>query len=72
MPLNEDLRRYTAPPDNPPEEPTYLLSQIIRYVENWAPNQYNHHHHHTLDEVRDILKEAADNLTDEDYGINTI
>jgi hypothetical protein len=70
MPESEDLRRYTAPPDNPPEEPTYLLSQIIRYVESWAPNPYNYHH--TIDEIRDILKEAAANLTDEDHGIDTI
>jgi hypothetical protein len=70
MPLDEDLRRYTAPPDNPPEETTYLLSQILRHVENWAPNPYNYHH--TLDEVRDILKEASDNLTNEDYGIDTV
>ena len=27
---------------------------------------------YTIDEIRDILKEAADNLTDEDYGINSL
>lgn len=70
MPESEDLTRYTAPLNNPPEEPTYLLSQILRHVENWAPNPYNHHY--TLDEIRDILKEAADNLTDEDHGIDTV
>jgi len=70
MPLDEDLTRYTAPPDNPPKQATYLLSQILRHVENWAPNPYNYHH--TIDEVRDILKEAAANLTDEDHGIDTI
>jgi hypothetical protein len=70
MPLDEDLRRYTAPPDSTPEAPTYLLSQILRHVENWAPNPYNYHH--SIDEVAEILREAADNLTDEDHGIKTI
>jgi len=64
----EDTTRYTAPPDSIPEPPTYLLSQIIRYVESWAPHPYNHHH--TIEEVAEILREAADNLTDEDHGID--
>jgi hypothetical protein len=70
MPLDEDLRRYTAPPDNPPEEPTYLLSQIIRYVESWSPHPY--HHDYSIEEILDLFKEASDNLTNEDYGIDTI
>lgn len=70
MPESEDLTRYTAPPDSIPEPPTYLLSQIIRYVESWAPHPYNYHH--TLEEVAEILRDAADNLTDEDHGIDTI
>ena len=71
MPLNEDLRRYTAPPDNPPEERTYYDSDILDYVESCIPNM-SIRACHSLDEVRDILKEAADNLTDEDHGIDTI
>jgi len=70
MPLDEDTTRYTAPPDNQPDEPTYLLSQIIRYVESWSPHPY--HHHYSIDEILDLLKEAANNLTDENYGIDTI
>jgi hypothetical protein len=27
---------------------------------------------YSIDEIRDILKEAADNLTDEDHGIDTV
>ena len=70
MPLDEDTTRYTAPPDNPPDEPTYMLSQIIRYIESWSPHPY--HHHYSIEEIRDLLKESADNLTDENYGIDTI
>lgn len=70
MPLDEDFTRYTAPPDNPPDEPTYLLRQIIRYIESWSPHPY--HHHYSLEEIIDLFKEAADNLTDEDYGIDKI
>jgi hypothetical protein len=68
MPLDEDLTRYTAPPDSIPEPPTYLLSQIMRYVESWAPHPYNYHY--TLDEVREILRDAADNILDEYHGID--
>lgn len=70
MPLDEDLRRYTAPPDNDPEEPTYLLAQIIRYIESWSPHPY--HHHYSIEEIRDLLKEASDNILDEYHGIDTI
>jgi len=70
MPLDEDISRYTAPPDNPPEEPTYSTSEIIAYLESWLPGIHNDLY--TLDEIRDILKEAAANLTDEDHGIDTI
>jgi hypothetical protein len=72
MPLDEDLTRYTAPPDNPPEEPTYLISQILRYVESLEPHPNLNHRHYTLDNIRNLLKEAAANLTDEDHGIETI
>tara|TARA_R110000868_G_scaffold2666_7_gene18849 strand:- start:807 stop:1019 length:213 start_codon:yes stop_codon:yes gene_type:complete len=70
MPESEDLTRYTAPPDNPATEPTYLLSQIIRYVETWSPHPY--HHDYSLEEVRDLLIEAADHLSDQDLGIHTV
>jgi hypothetical protein len=70
MPESEDLTRYTAPPDSIPEPPTYLLSQIIRYVESWSPHPYNYHH--TIDEVAEILQDAADNILDEYHGIDTI
>ena len=70
MPLDEDLRRYTAPPDNPPEEPTYNATHICLYLESWMPGIPNDLY--TLDAVREIFKEASDNLTDEDYGIQTL
>ena len=70
MPLDEDLSRYTAPPDSIPEPPTYLLSQIIRYVESMAPNPY--HYHYSIEEIVDLFNEASDNLTDEEYGIDTV
>jgi len=70
MPESEDLTRYTAPPDSIPEPPTYLLSQILRHVEDWAPHQYNYYHQYTIEEVAEILRDAADNLTDEYHGID--
>ncbi len=70
MPLDEDLTRYTAPPDPAPEEPTYLLSHIIRYIESWSPHPY--HYHYSLEEVAEILNSAFDNLTNEDHGIDTV
>jgi hypothetical protein len=71
MPLDEDLRRYNAPPDNPPDPPTYSTAGILAYVESWIPNcPYYSSNSYTLEEVREILHEAAANLTDEDYGIN--
>jgi hypothetical protein len=71
MPESEDLTRYTAPPDSIPEPPTYHLSQIIRYVVSWSPHPYKYHHY-TIEEVVEILRDAADNLTDENHGIDTI
>jgi hypothetical protein len=77
MPESEDLRRYTAPPDNPPEGRTYYTSDILDYIESCFPEMsisaYRRAYPtYSIDEIRDILREAADNLTDEDYGIDTI
>jgi len=70
MPLDEDLRRYTAPPDNPPEERRYYRSDIVDYFGFWVPTIPGASF--TLDEVREMLKEAADSLTDEEYGIDML
>ena len=73
MPESEDLRRYTAPPDNPPEERTYYTSDILDYIESCFPKMsISAYSTYSIDEIRNMLKEAADNLTDEDYGIATI
>ncbi len=39
MPESEDLSRYTAPPDNDPEEPTYSTEGILAYIKHWIPDQ---------------------------------
>jgi hypothetical protein len=74
MPESEDLSRYTAPPDNPPEERTYYTSDILEYIESCFPKMSVSYHYPTysIDEIRDILKQASENITDEDYGISTI
>jgi hypothetical protein len=73
MPESEDLRRYTAPPDNSSEAPTYSTAGILDYVESWIPNcPYYSSNSYTLEQVREILLDAAANLTDEDHGIDTI
>ena len=69
MPLDEDLRRYTAPPDELPEEKLYSTAGILAYIDSWIPARKDHYR---IDEVREILEEALLNLTDEDTGINTI
>jgi hypothetical protein len=69
-PQYEDQTRYMAPPDPLPEPPTYLLSQIVRYLESWSPHPY--HHHYSIEEIVDLFKEASDNLTDEKWGIDTV
>jgi hypothetical protein len=71
MPLDENLSRYTAPPDNPPEAPTYSTAGILAYVESWIPNcPYYSSNSYTLEHVREILLDAAANLTDEYHGID--
>ena len=66
----EDERRYTAPPDNDPEELKYSTSEILAYIESWIPGYPSDTY--TLNAVHDILQAAVDRLTDEEYGINTI
>lgn len=70
MPIDEDLSRYAAPPDNLPEERTYNSTYIRLYLESWmlGPPSVRY----TIDQVREILRDAADNITDEDHGIETI
>lgn len=70
MPESEDLSRYTAPPDSEPEEPRYSTADILAYVESWIPGYPSDTYR--LEGVRVILQAAADSLTDEEHGINTI
>jgi hypothetical protein len=70
MPESEDLSRYTAPPDNHPDEPRYSTAGILAYVESWIPGYTADSY--TIEEVAEILNSAFDNLTDEDHGIDTI
>lgn len=76
MPESEDLRRYTAPPDNDPEERIYCTSEIADYIKSWFPdspkNSANAYPAYSICEIRFILKEAIADLTDEEHGINTI
>jgi hypothetical protein len=67
---HEDTSRYSAPPDLEPEEDTYLLSQIMRYVESCCPHEYNYPY--TIEEVIAILEQAADDIRDEEIGIDTV
>ena len=76
MPESEDLRRYTAPPDNPSEERTYTTSDITNYIKSWFPdspkNSANEYPAYSLCQVRFLLKEAIADIKDEDHGIDTI
>jgi hypothetical protein len=66
----EDTNRYTAPPAPPAEEPTYNGHDILRYVYEWLP--MGKRHEYTLEEVRDLLMEAAEMLGDPDLGIHSL
>lgn len=67
MPIDEDLRRYTAPPDNDPEPPVFNGSEILEYLHSWLPAHpadcYEIH------EIQEILRNAANGILDEEYGI---
>jgi hypothetical protein len=67
---HEDASRYSAPRDLDPDETTYLLSQILRYVESHCPGPYNQHY--SIEEVQQILWEASHFISDEELGIETI
>ena len=61
---------HTAPPDPPAEEPTFNGHDVTRYVFEWMP--MGKHHDYSLEEVRDILLEAAEMISDEDLGIHAL
>jgi len=66
----EDQTRYTAPPDNPPEERLYSTAEILAYIESWLPGRPEDTYR--LEEVQELLKAASIEILDEDYGIDTI
>ena len=69
MPLDEDLRRYTAPPDNESDPMEYQSAHIIHYIYKSIPD---HDRDYDLEEVIEILKYALEYIKDEDIGIDTI
>lgn len=72
MPLDtqyEDQTRYTAPPDSQPDELQYTPAQIRAYLESWIPDQESYY---TIDEVTNILHEAANSIHDEELGIESL
>jgi hypothetical protein len=68
MPLDEDTTRYTAPPDNDAEEPTYSTAYILAYIESWIPATDRY----TLEEVKSLIGMALSEIDDEDTGIDTV
>lgn len=68
MPLDEDLTRYTAPPDNPPEAKIYSTAEILAYIESWIPSTDLY----DINEIISILDMAVSEIENEDYGIATI
>jgi len=68
MPIDEDLRRYEAPPDNEPEEKIYLHEDVVKYIASMIPedekmNLYN---------VIYYLKESIESIENTCYGIDTV
>ena len=68
MPLHEDLTRYTAPPDNPPEAKLYSTAEILAYIESWIPSTDLY----DINEIVSVLNMAVFGIENEDYGIDTI
>ena len=68
MPLDEDLTRYTAPLDNPPDEKVYSTAEILAYIESWIPST----DHYDMNEIISVLNMAVSGIEDEDTGIDTI
>jgi hypothetical protein len=68
MPLDEDLTRYTAPPDNDPEEKRYSTAEILAYIESWIPST----DYYDINEIISVLNMAVAGIEDEDTGIDTI
>ena len=68
MPLDEDLTRYTAPPDNPPDEKRYSTAEILAYIESWIPST----DYYDINEIVSVLNMAVSGIEDEDTGIDSI
>lgn len=69
MPLDEDLTRYTAPPDDESDPNEYHAAHIIHYIHKSIPD---HDRAYEIHEVIEILQYAINYIKDEDIGIDTI
>jgi hypothetical protein len=65
----EDTTRYTAPPDALGEPRRYNAEQIAEYAKSAVPcaNQT-----YSVDAVADLLRQAADDVENEDFGIDAV
>lgn len=64
----EDTTRYTAPPDDLPDEPTYYGEDIARYVSANLPSPASHEY--SKEEVAAILMDCARDIDNPDFGID--
>lgn len=70
MPLDEDLRRYTAPPDEYSSDPNeYYSAHLIHYIYQMIPD---HDRSYEIHEIVEILEYAIKYINDEEIGIDTI
>jgi hypothetical protein len=71
MPIDEDLSRYTAPPndtyDKDPNE--YQAAHILHYIYKSIPD---HNRDYDLKEVIEILQYAIGYIEDEEIGIDNL
>lgn len=69
-PIDEDLSRYTAPPDDDLSDPNeYHPAHLIHYIYKMIPD---HDRAYEIHEIIEILEYALKYIKDEEIGIDTI
>jgi len=70
MTNHEDMRRYTAPPDDLPEEKRYTRAQVIAYIESCFPCE-SHKKDYSVADALIYLKDCVDDINHELWGLDT-
>jgi len=66
----EDTSRYTAPPDELPEEKRYTREQVMAYIDSCFPDEKNKKDYSVSDTLI-YLKDCVDDINNEIWGLDT-